>query len=100
MNPIPSGLTPSMPLTVNAYLEVLLALTVVSLVILFAMGLREVRQGYSRRERIACPVRLRRVRVHFRLWPDGTRADVIRCSVFGRRPITCGEACLDRPAAG
>ena len=98
MNPIPSGLTPSMPLSVNGYLEVLLLLAVFSLVVLFAMGLREIRRAYTRRERIFCPVRLRRARVRFRLWPDGERADVIRCSVFGRRPITCGKACLDHGA--
>jgi hypothetical protein len=98
MNPIPPGVTPSIPIPVNASLEVLLLLTVVSLLIIFVMALREFRGAYRRRERLLCPVRLRRVRVLFRLWPDGEPADVLRCSVFGRRPITCGKVCLDRGA--
>lgn len=44
--------------------------------------------------RLRCPVRLRPARVHFRLAPTGERIDVVRCSVFGRRPITCGKVCM------
>jgi hypothetical protein len=75
-------------------IPMLLLLTVASLIALFALALRELRGAYRRRERLLCPVRLRRVRVLFRLWPDGEPADVIRCSVFGRRPVTCGKVCL------
>ena len=99
MNPIPPGVTPSLPISVNAFLGVLLLLTVVSLLIIVGMALRESRGAYRRGERLLCPVRLRRARVLFRLGPDGKPADVLRCSVFGRRPITCGKTCLDRGAA-
>jgi hypothetical protein len=77
-------------------MEFILLLTIASLVVLFALAMNEIRGAYRRRERLFCPVRLRRVRVLFRLWPDGAPADVIRCSVFGRRPVTCGKVCLNR----
>jgi hypothetical protein len=79
-------------------ITLLLLLTVVSLVILFAMSLRELR-GVSRwHARLRCPVRLRPARVVFRIETDGRPADVLRCSIFGRRPVTCGKACLHHPA--
>ena len=75
-------------------IALLLLLTVVSLVVLFAMSLRELR-GFSRwHARLRCPVRLRSARVLFRIEGDGRPADVLRCSIFGRRPVTCGKACL------
>ena len=96
MNPIQPGAIPSIPVSVNAFLEVLLVLTALSLLVLFGMTLREMWGAYRRRERLVCPVRLRRVRVLFGLGPDGEPTDVVRCSVFGRQPITCGKACLVR----
>jgi hypothetical protein len=96
MNPIPPGVAPPVSVALNGYLEVLLLLVVASLIVLFIMALREIGGASRRRERLFCPERLRRVRVLFRLWPDGEPADVIRCSVFGRRPVTCGKVCLNR----
>ena len=50
--------------------------------------------------RIICPIGLRPVRVLFRVSPLGRRVDVLRCSMFGRGPITCGKGCLHpAPAA-
>jgi hypothetical protein len=95
MNPIPPGVAPPIPIALNGYVELLLVLTMVSLFVIFALALWETRGASRRQERLFCPVRRRRVRVLFRLWPGGDPADVIRCSVFGRRPITCGKACLD-----
>jgi len=90
MNAIP---TDAMP-----YLEFLLLLTVASLVVLFLMSLREIR-GVSRwRAHLRCPVRLRAARVEFRISGDGTPAEVLHCSIFGRRPITCGKACAPHAA--
>jgi cytochrome bd-type quinol oxidase subunit 2 len=40
-------------------------LTIASLVVLFALAMREIGSAYRRRERLLCPVRLRRVRVLF-----------------------------------
>jgi hypothetical protein len=75
-------------------IQLLLLLTVVSLVILFVMSLRELR-GLSRwHARLRCPVRLRPARVAFRIGADGRPADVLRCSIFGRRPVACDKACL------
>ena len=102
MNPIPPGTASALPTAMHGLLEVLLLLTVASLAVMFGMALWQARTAFRRRERLVCPVRLRRVTVRFGLWPDGVPADVIRCSVFGRRPITCGKVCLDRrvPARG
>ena len=101
MNPIPPGVMPMpAPFAMSGYVQVLLILTVVSFIALFVMmALRDIRKADRRRVRLVCPVRLRRVRVLFRLWPDGEPADVLRCSVFGRRPLTCGKACLNHHIA-
>src|SRR5262245_45079102 len=93
MNPILPGVPPPIPISVSGALEILVLLAIASMVVLFVMALREIRASYRRRERLICPVRLRRARVVFRLWPDGHRADVIRCSEFGSRRVTCGKAC-------
>ena len=82
----------------NLFFEVAVVLVIAVLLVIAGMAVRDIGRAYFRRERFVCPVRLRRVRVLFRLWPDGAREDVIRCSVFGRRPVTCGKVCLDRRA--
>ena len=91
MIPIPhDGGIPSVPLFVNGYLDLLMVLSLVALAVVFVAMLWAAR----RPERVFCPVRLRRVRVSFRLAPNGARSDVVRCAVFGRRPITCGKPCV------
>jgi hypothetical protein len=82
----------------NPLFQVAVVLVIAALLVISGMAVRDIGRAYFRRERLVCPVRLRRVRVLFRLWPDGAREDVIRCSVFGRSPVTCGKACLDRGA--
>ena len=52
------------------------------------------------REYLYCPVRLRMAKVIFQTGPGGERTDIVGCSIFGRRPITCGKACLAHPAQG
>jgi hypothetical protein len=100
MNPIPHGGTiPTAPVFVDGYLELILVITVASLFVMFGMLLWNVRDAIRERRWIFCPVRLRVVKVLFRLAPNGERTDVIRCSVFGRRPLTCGKACLHHGAA-
>ena len=47
---------------------------------------------------LECPVRLRPATVVFGLSTKGRRIDVLRCSIFGRRALSCGKACL--PAEG
>jgi hypothetical protein len=89
MNPIPAT-----PLFLNGYLDLIAVLAAASLAILFGMLLWNVRAVTRERLWIFCPVRLRSVMVLFRLAPNGARSDVLRCSVFGRRPITCGKVCL------
>jgi hypothetical protein len=93
MNPIPQA-PPSVPLLPNGFLDLPVLVIIVSLLVLFGIGLLSLRSGTRERVRLFCPVRLRRVAVRFRLAPDGRRLDVERCSVFGRRPITCGKVCL------
>lgn len=97
MNPIPTGAI--LQTSVVVELEALLLLTVASLVVIFLMSLRELRGGSRWRARLRCPVRLRTARVAFRIGADGKPADVVRCSIFGRRPITCGKACLHHAVA-
>ena len=47
------------------------------------------------RERVRCPVMFRMARVTFRLAEDGTKSEVVRCSLLrGRRTIICGKVCV------
>lgn len=97
MNPMPhDGGIPTIPIFVNGYLDLLMLVTIASLAVIFGMILWTAWGANRRRERVLCPVRLRRARVVFRLAPDGRPSDVIRCSIFGRRPITCGKVCASR----
>jgi hypothetical protein len=81
-------------------LELVMVATIAALLVVFgALLWRALRSVARERARVICPVRLRPAKVGFALAPDGTRADVLRCSVFGRRPITCGKACLPRRTA-
>ena len=98
MNPIPQAPLPTPPLFVNGYLELIMLLSIVSLLVIFGMLFWSIRDVTRERLSLFCPVRLRRVRVLFRLAPDGKRTDIVRCSVFGRRPVTCGKVCLHQPA--
>jgi hypothetical protein len=73
-----------------------LALVVMaSVAVMLVAMLWAARTAYRARARVWCPERGRRARVLFRLAPDGSRADVLRCSVFRRRgAVTCRKACL------
>ena len=100
MNPIPhGGAIPVAPVVFDGYLELILVLTIASLFVMFGMFLWSVRDVVRERRWLFCPIRLRVVMVLFRLAPNGQRTDVIRCSVFGRRPVTCGKVCLHHRAA-
>ena len=101
MNPIP----PSAPIgptgaifPSGGYLHLIMLLAVVALFVTYGALFWAFFRRTRLRKRLHCPVRLRAADVLFRLAPDGARIDVLRCSVFGRRPITCGKVCL-RPAA-
>jgi hypothetical protein len=83
-------------LSVNGVLEFVMLLTIASIAVLFVMSLNELR-GYYRAQ-LRCPVRLRPARVDFEIGPGSKSTDVLRCSIFGRRPITCGKACLPQAA--
>jgi len=103
MNPIPIPQPGPVPTTLftNGYLHALMLVTIVSLAVIFVMMLWTMWRATRERARVRCPVRLRRARVLFRLGAAGERTDVVRCSIFGRRPVTCGEACLRaHPAFG
>jgi hypothetical protein len=65
-----------------------------SLLFVLGMMLWALRNMTRERLRLLCPVRLRSARVLFKLAPNALRTDVLRCSVFGRQPITCGKVCL------
>lgn len=100
MNPLPgNGGIPSNPLFVNGSLEVIMLVSVAALLVILGMMLWMAFGTGKRRERLVCPARLRGARVLMRIAPNGRPTDVIRCSIFGRRPITCGKVCLhQRPA--
>jgi hypothetical protein len=83
-------------LSVNGVLEFILLLTIASIAAMFVMSLNELRGYY--RAHLRCPVRLRPARVDFEMGPGGKATDVLRCSIFGRRPITCGKACMPHAA--
>ena len=89
MNAIPTG--PGVDLTVSLQLVALLLLLAVFLIygVLFAaMGRRR------EHARLECPVELRPARVTFGVAGDGSRVDVVKCSLFRGRPITCSKACV------
>jgi len=94
MNPIPSVPIPTWPMTTNGYLDVVLLVSIASIMVVFAMLLWRAWPTVRERLSLICPVRLRRARVHFSLAPTGERMDVLRCSIFGRRPISCGKVCM------
>jgi hypothetical protein len=48
-------------------------------------------------QRLFCPVRRRLAKVTFLVTAAGQRIDVVRCTIFGRRPITCGKVCTAEP---
>ena len=93
MNPVPPGV-PSGSYPVDGYLYILMAITLVAVVIVAGILIWSVMSWNREPARFLCPVRRRRLRVIFRLDDAGRRIDVLRCAVFGRRPITCGKVCL------
>ena len=96
MNPIPIPQPGPVPTTffTNGYLHALMLITIASLAVMFVMMLWTMWRATRERARLRCPVRLRRARVLFRLGAVGERIDIVRCSIFGRRQVTCGKACL------
>jgi len=90
MNPIPIG--PGVDLTASLQFIGLLALIglFVTYGVFFWMMARR-----RERTRLHCPVERRSARVVFGLAGDGSRVDVVKCSLFrGRRAITCSKACV------
>ena len=102
MNPIPHGGTlPNTPLVVNTAPELLQLLAIVSMFVIFGMLLWTSLYAATReRVRLVCPTRLGFARVLFRLAPNGTRRDVIHCSLLGRGPFSCGKVCLHPTGRG
>jgi hypothetical protein len=94
MNPIPPTGPISTTFLTNGSLHALMLITIASLAVIFVMMLWTMWHATREITRLRCPVRLRRVRVLFRLGEAGERIDIVRCSIFGRRPVTCGKACL------
>ena len=100
MNPMPQeGGIPDVSLFVNGYVQILMLVAILSLAVILGMMLWTAWMSDRRSERIFCPVRLRRAWVTFRLGPNGQATDVVRCSIFGRRPPTCGKVCAGRTLA-
>jgi hypothetical protein len=54
------------------------------------------KHAYEERRRLRCPASLRMATVLFRIAPDATRTDVLRCSLVknGIPPGGCAKACL------
>jgi hypothetical protein len=91
MNPISIG--PGVDMTGSLQFLALVALLVVFSG--YALIFRAMRHASREQVRLRCPARLRTARVVFELAPDGSRTDVVRCSIFRGRPaITCGKVCL------
>jgi uncharacterized membrane protein len=91
MNPIPPAI-PTLPIGVG-YVDLFMLISVVSLIVIFGLMLWP-GSALRDRERLVCPGRGKRVRVLFGLEPSGRRVDVLRCSVFGRGPVTCDKRCM------
>jgi hypothetical protein len=96
MNPVTIPQPGPLPTTLfaNGYLHALMLITIASLAVIFVMMLWTMWRATRERVRLRCPVRLRRARVLFRLGAAGERIDILRCSIFGHRPVTCGKTCL------
>ena len=97
MNPLPIGPIVDAPagLVPDGHLRLLMLLTIVAVLALSAVFLWAMRRTMRARERLRCPARLSMARVVFSLAPDGSRMDVLKCSLLRGRPvITCGKACL------
>jgi len=96
MNPIPIPQPGPVPTTffTSGHLHAIMLFTIASLAVLFVMMLWSMWQATREGAHLRCPVRLRRARILFRLGAAGERIDIVRCSIFGRRPVTCGKACL------
>jgi hypothetical protein len=95
MNPVPPGVFPTgSSLPVDGYLHLLLTIGLAALIIVLGIVLWSLVCWKREHACLLCPVRLRWVRAVFRLDDEGRRIDVLRCAVFGRRPITCGKPCL------
>lgn len=95
MTPIPPVPGPDMqfdPLPIQI-LGLILMITVLSI---YAAITWLGRHGDELRKRLFCPVYRRMAKVTFLVAADGKPTDVVRCSVFGRRAITCCKACLAR----
>ena len=99
MNPIPHpGAMPGAFPQVDGFLLILVAIG--SAFVIFSLMVWTLRTATRERGRLICPIQMRPARALFRITPAGRRTDVLRCSLFGRRPITCGKVCLrDAPAA-
>lgn len=98
MTAIPyDGVMPPLPLPADGYATLIMLLGIASAVVVFGMMLWAIRGTVRRRERINCPVQLRPARVLFALGPGYARRDIVRCSLFGRRRVTCGKVCLHTP---
>ena len=100
MNPVPPGVFPTDTFPVDGYLHGLMIVAFGALIIMVGIVVWSVLHWNEDPARFFCPVRLRRVRAVFRLDEHGRRIDVLRCSVFGRRSITCGKPCMHTAAAG
>jgi hypothetical protein len=92
MNPMPP--IAKAPLWATGYEQPAVLLPAFLILLLFAVLLWSAGRPLRERARLRCPARLRAARVSFAVAPDGKRLDVVHCSVFGRRPITCGKVCL------
>ena len=94
MNPVPPSVFPTGSYPVDGYLEILTMAGLVAFMVMLGIFAWSVLHSNQESERFVCPVRLRRIRAVFRLDDDGRRVDVLRCSVFRRRAITCGKPCV------
>jgi hypothetical protein len=92
MNPIPYGWT--MPFSVTGFLALLLVVAVGSVAVMVFMMMWAAHREGRQRVRIFCPVRLKHARVLLGLGATGAPVEVLACSEFGRRTLTCGSACL------
>jgi len=96
MNPMLPPVIPidPFPPIAHGYLMLLFALADVSAMAVFGVIVWGIDRATRLRANVRCPVRLRTVRIVFGLGPKGERADVLRCSVFGRRRVACDKICL------
>ncbi len=80
----------------HTQLLVMLLSVVTGMIAMMGFVLWAAKHAYEERRRLRCPASRRMATVRFRIAPDGTRTDVLRCSLLKNETprAGCRKACL------